>query len=164
MIGLAAGASLAVGTLLAVTPAQAYESGEASGSADRQGVSQVLRTPPAPAGAPTGLGVMATAPQISPAAERVRQVAPGSSFTCSRGRLCAMVWNPVAKKWRIFDLYVCRTYSLSYWSGSGGYVNNQTPGTKASFYNQGNKVIHTSVAADAKSGYNWGPVWKIKNC
>lgn len=164
LVGLVAGAGLAAGTLLAAAPAQAYDSAQAAGSAERVGSGRVQTAPSAPLSTQADVGVMASSPQVSPSAERVRYVTSGSDYTCSYGRLCTRVWDPVVGKWKVFDLYTCRTYSLSYWNGTGGYVNNQTTGTKARFYNSSGGVIKTSTALDKSTSYNWTPVWKIKNC
>ncbi|WP_051722334.1 hypothetical protein [Streptomyces albus] len=162
--GIVAAVGLAAGTLLAAAPAQASEDARAAGSAERAGAARVQTAPPAPVGARADAGAMASSPQVSPSAERIRYVSSGNDYTCSYGRLCTRVWDPVAGKWKVFDLYVCRTYSLSYWNGYGGYVNNQTTGTKAYFYNSSGGVIKTSTALNTSTSYNWTPVWKIKNC
>ncbi|MGW0708294.1 hypothetical protein ACWD4G_20445 [Streptomyces sp. NPDC002643] len=163
--GLVAGAGLAVGSLLFAAPAQADVPAQAAGSAESaRGGEQTLTAPPAPAGARADVGVLATSPTVSPSAEQIRYVSSGSDYTCSYGRLCTRVWDPVRGAWKVFDLYVCRTYSLSYWNGTGGYVNNQTTGTKAYFYNSSGTVIKTSTAFNSSTSYNWTPVWKIKNC
>ncbi|MCC3655122.1 hypothetical protein LIX60_27365 [Streptomyces sp. S07_1.15] len=162
--GLVAAVGLAGGTLLAAAPVQASGTAQTPGSAERAGGDRVQTAPPAPAGARADAGVMATSPRISPAAEQIRYVTSNTDYACSYGRLCTRVWDPVVGKWKIFDLYVCRTYSLSYWNGTGGYVNNQTTGTKAYYYNSSGGVIKTSTALDTSNSYNWTPVWKIKNC
>lgn len=165
LVGLVAGLGLATGTLLAAGPAQADDSAAAAaGSAERVGSDQVLTTPPAPASARADAGLMATTPRISPSAEQVRYVTSNTGYSCSYGRLCTRVWDPTVGKWKIFDLYQCRTYSLSYWNGTGGYVNNQTTGTTAYFYNSSGGTLKRSTALDTSNSYNWSPVWKIKNC
>ncbi|MFE2941315.1 hypothetical protein ACFXKG_19955 [Streptomyces sp. NPDC059255] len=157
---------MAAGTLLAAAPVQAQSGGSApfAGSAERAGSDRVLTAPAAPAEARADVGVRAVSPQVTPAAERVRLVTPGGSYTCSYGRLCAQVWDEAAGKWKVFDFYTCRTYSLSNWIGIGAYANNQTPGTVARFYNSSGAVIRTSIAPDWDTSYNWNPVWKIKPC
>jgi hypothetical protein len=135
--------------------AQAEESGVV-------GADRVLTAPAAPVGT-QGVGAMATSPRISPSASYVH-VAPGSSYTCKYGNLCTQVWDPVYSKWKVFSLYYCNTYSLSYWNGYGAYINNQTTGTKSYFYNSSGGVIRTSTAYGYDTSYDWTPVWKIKNC
>lgn len=157
---LVVGASLVVGGLLATAPAQA------AAPADRAS-DTALAAPAAPASTQAEVGVMATSPTISPAAERIRYVS-GNTYSCPTERLCARVWDPTRGTYKVFDLWVCRTYSLSYWGNGGdggGFYNYQTTGTAAKFYNASGAVVHTSIApSTAPSDWNWDPIWKIKNC
>ncbi|AQS72204.1 hypothetical protein B1H29_24265 [Streptomyces pactum] len=151
--GLVAGAGLVLTTLLSSAPAQAADSAPRAVGSTEQRV-----------GAHADAGVPANSPGISPAAERIRYVS-GNTYSCPTGRLCARVWDPTRGTYKVFDLYYCKTYSLSYWGGRGGFYNYQTDGTAAKFYNSSGTVVHTSVARDtAHSGWNWDPIWKIKNC
>jgi hypothetical protein len=107
---------------------------------------------------------LVSSPAISPAAERIRYV-DTNTYDCPYGRLCARVWDPNVGRYKVFDLYTCHTYSLSYWNDTGGFYNNQTTGTVAQFYNQSGGVVLSSTAyGTAPSGWDWGPIWKIKNC
>ncbi|MFH9819745.1 hypothetical protein [Streptomyces sp. NPDC017230] len=153
LVGLVAGAGLVLTTLLGAAPVQAADSASpAVGSTEQQ------------VGAHAEAGVLANSPGISPAAERVRYVS-GNNYSCPTGRLCARVWDPTRNTYKVFDLYYCKTYSLSYWGGRGGFYNYQTDGTAAKFYNSRGAVVHTSIArSTANSGWNWDPIWKIKNC
>ncbi|MFC9731804.1 hypothetical protein ACFWGM_07700 [Streptomyces roseolus] len=159
--GLLAGVVLVAGGLLATAPAQAAP------PPDRASSDTAATAPAAPAVAEAEVGVPATAPTISPAAERVRYVTDGT-YTCPTGRLCARVWDPTQGKYKVFDLYYCNTYSLSYWGGGGdggGFKNYQTNGTVARFYNSSGGVVHSSTAPDiAPATWSWDPIWKIKNC
>ncbi|MFI8324209.1 hypothetical protein [Streptomyces sp. NPDC085529] len=160
--GLVAVVGLVFGGLLATAPARA------AAPADRAVSDTALITVvAAPAGAQAESGVPATAPTISPAAERVRYVADGT-YSCPTGRLCARVWDPTRNTYKVFDLYYCNTYSLSYWGNGGdggGFKNYQTDGTVARFSNSAGTVVHTSTAPDvAPSWWGWDPIWKIKNC
>ena len=122
--------SLVGGGLLAAAPAQA------AAPADRAVSDTALTAPASPANAQAKSGVLARSPGISPAAERVRYVSSGS-YDCPYERLCARVWDPTVGQYKVFDLWACHTYSLSYWGGGGdggGFINNQTTGTVASFY------------------------------
>ena len=161
LAGLVAGATLIVGGLLATTPAQA------AAPADRAVSDTAVTAPAAPASAHAKAGVRATSPSISPAAERVRYVS-GSTYDCPYERLCARVWDPTRSTYKVFDLYTCHTYSLSYWGGGGdggGFYNNQTTGTVAKFYNSAGAVVLSSTAYGvAPADWNWDPIWKIKNC
>jgi hypothetical protein len=154
LAGLVAGAGLAVTMLLCVAPAHAADSAaQPAGSTTQQ------------ASAHVNAGALATSPGISPAAERVRYVSSGT-YDCPYERLCARVWDPTVGSYKVFDLYACHTYSLSYWNGTdGGFFNNQTTGTVARFYNQSGGVVYSSTAYGiAPAGWDWGPIWKIKNC
>ncbi|GGR19080.1 hypothetical protein [Streptomyces roseolus] len=159
--GLLAGVVLVAGGLLATAPAQA------AAPADRATSDTASTAPAAPAAAQAEAGVLATAPTISPAAERVRYVTDGT-YSCPTGRLCARVWDPTQGKYKVFDLYYCNTYSLSYWGSGGdggGFKNYQTNGTVARFYNSSGGVVHSSTAPDiAPATWSWDPIWKIKNC
>ncbi|MDW4905926.1 hypothetical protein RB628_11425 [Streptomyces sp. ADMS] len=153
LAGLVAGAGLVLTTLLGAAPAQAADSAPQAVSSTEQQV-----------GTHADAGVLANSPGISPAAERIRYVS-GDTYSCPTGRLCARVWDPTRSTYKVFDLYYCNTYSLSYWGGLGGFYNYQTEGTVARFYNSGGTTVHTSTArSTAPSGWNWDPIWKIKNC
>ncbi|MFM9442247.1 hypothetical protein [Streptomyces acidiscabies] len=150
--GLAAVAGLLLTLLLGVPTAQAAQTPDSASPA----VAATAQRAQA--------GALVNSPGISPAAERVRYVS--SNYDCPYGRLCARVWDPNAGQYKVFDLYRCATYSLSYWNGIyGGFYNNQTTGTVAVFYDQNGGVVHRSTAYGIAPAYwDWGPVWKIKNC
>jgi hypothetical protein len=136
------------------------------------GVTTQYRTfvaPPAPAEADGGAGTLAV-PTISPTVA-VSYADPGGEYNCEYGTLCAWAWDTSQNKWKIFHLYICRTYSLSNWIGSGGFNNNQTAGTIARFYGQNGstQVVPASTAPDVRSVNRgnfpgWDPVWFIRNC
>ncbi|MER5213779.1 hypothetical protein ABT063_25200 [Streptomyces sp. NPDC002838] len=153
LAGLVAGAGLVLIMLLGVAPAQAADS-----------AAQAVGSPAQQVGAQVNAGVPANSPGISPAAERIRYV-DSDTYDCPYGRLCARVWDPNVGRYKVFDLWACHTYSLSYWGGIGGFYNNQTTGTVARFYNQSGGVVHSSTAYSvAPAPWNWDPIWKIKNC
>ncbi|MCZ7412933.1 MULTISPECIES: hypothetical protein [unclassified Streptomyces] len=153
--------SLIVGGLMGTTPVQAAPSGDRAAST----TTQTVRT--SAVGAEHKLEVAATSPSISPAAKRIRYVTDGS-YSCSYGTLCLRVWDPTRGKYKVFDLYYCNTYHLSYWGSGGdggGFYNNQTTGTVATFYNSTGGVYHSSTAYSvAPSWFSWDPVWTVKNC
>lgn len=62
--------------------------------------------------------------------------------------------------------YYCTKTAISGWVGYGSYINNQTPGTIATFYGRnGTTVVGWSAAAYASdSSYDWTPVWYVKPC
>jgi hypothetical protein len=147
MIGGALGAALAMVLLAGATaPAQA-----APGNA------------PAPAGAQS-LGY--DSPGISPPAERIRHVGLAGDYDCPTGRACFAVWDPVLLKYKVFDLYHCRLYSLSFWYGMGSFSNAQTGGAAVVLHGQ-NGPLPGSYPPTGSGAYyqlNWDPVWKIKPC
>lgn len=106
--------------------------------------------------------VAAVAPTISPAAFRVRH-SPSKTVPCPSGNLCASVWDPTRSDWKIFDLYYCKRYYLSYWQGAGQYDNAQTGGVRVYFYGQAGNVLK-SFTAGGVGQQNWDPVWSIRNC
>ncbi|MFJ9242745.1 hypothetical protein [Streptomyces sp. NPDC101776] len=152
LAGLVAGAGLVLTMLLGAAPAHAAQTPDSASPA----VSSTAQYTPASA--------LANSPGISPAAERIRYV-DTDTYDCPYERLCARVWDPNVGRYKVFDLYTCRTYSLSYWEGAGGFYNNQTTGTVARFYNGSGVDVHDSTAYSvAPAGWNWSPIWKIKNC
>ncbi|MGX5209671.1 hypothetical protein ACWKT3_13350 [Streptomyces violaceus] len=113
--------------------------------------------------APAGQSAAASAPTVSPAASYFHTSGPG--YTCPTGNLCARVWDPTVNKFKVFKLYDCHTYSLSNWGGTGGYANRQTGSrATATFYGQSGNVLKNVPVGDSSTSYNWGPVWKIRNC
>ncbi|MEU3558370.1 hypothetical protein [Streptomyces fragilis] len=76
-----------------------------------------------------------------------------------------------------FCVYSQQTYSGSYyywyscakrsmpWAGYGSWINDQTPGTRATFYNSSGGVHYTTPAPySSNSSYYWTPVWHVRNC
>ncbi|MFD9286216.1 hypothetical protein ACFWD7_55470 [Streptomyces mirabilis] len=53
--------------------------------------------------------------------------------------------------------------AVSNWSGDGDFVDNQTPGTVAKFFNQDGSVHWTSTAYQAGRA-PWGPIWAVQPC
>ncbi|MFE5212606.1 hypothetical protein [Streptomyces sp. NPDC056600] len=76
-----------------------------------------------------------------------------------------------------FCAYSQETYSGSYyywyscakrsmpWAGYGSWINDQTPGTRATFYNSSGGVYYTTPAPyTARDSYYWTPVYHVRNC
>jgi hypothetical protein len=60
--------------------------------------------------------------------------------------------------------YACGTRGMP-WGGNGSWINDQTPGTRATFYNSSGGVYYTTPAPySSNQSYNWTPVWNVKNC
>lgn len=78
-------------------------------------------------------------------------------LSCAYGHLCMTVNGTN------FDFYVCQTWNLTNWTGTGPYINNQTTGTVARFYGQSGNQLWASTAYDSGTA-NWDPVWSLKVC
>ncbi|NWF25520.1 hypothetical protein HW130_04455 [Streptomyces sp. PKU-EA00015] len=60
--------------------------------------------------------------------------------------------------------YYCGKRSMP-WGGYGSWINDQTPGTRATFYNSSGGVHYVTPAPFSYSrSYYWTPVWHIRNC
>ncbi|MEU8759707.1 hypothetical protein [Streptomyces sp. NPDC048659] len=145
-------------SVLAAGPAQA-----AASDGPRAGGGHTMVMPPAPRGeGPSSRTVAAVSPTVSPWADYVH-TSSGSPVTCASGNLCTGVWDPVVGKYKVFFLYRCAQYSLSYWNGVGQVVNNQV-GAAAFFYGQNGQVRDVVLPDPRPFTYDWGPVWSIRNC
>ncbi|MFH8474699.1 hypothetical protein [Streptomyces sp. NPDC018000] len=151
--------------LLVLTAGVTAGSAQAAAPLDQGGAGQVLRTPAAPAGAAvaSAQGLAAVSPSVSPSA-RSEHVAPGGTFTCNSGELCAAVWDPTTANWEIFHFYTCNRYYLSNWGGTGYYWDYQTGNPTSTFYDQSGNVIKTFKPFSGMRDQNWNPVWSIRNC
>jgi hypothetical protein len=150
-----------------LTAVLATGSAQAAVSSNHDAGSHDTVLPSAPRGAESMSSpfVAAISPTItgSPAVP-TRHAKPGAIGSCSRGRLCAGVFDPTTRDWKIFDMYACTTYGLSHWQGNGAYFDNQTNNVVSYFYDQSHKV-RTSFTPDAMNHpYNWDPIWYIKVC
>ncbi|AYC35912.1 hypothetical protein DWG14_00120 [Streptomyces griseorubiginosus] len=151
--------------VLAVALAALFVAGPAQ-AAPQQGAAKdghVLVLPAAPAGV-TPRSAAANSPTTSPAAGRVVHVASGSTVNCTSGSLCTAVWDPTTGDWKVFFLYNCARYSLSYWNGGGYYVDSQTGGVTSYFYGQSGNVLKRFTPDNTVYSYDWTPVWSIRNC
>lgn len=62
------------------------------------------------------------------------------------------------------QMYFCQFYNMPF-VGNGSWVNNQTPGTRAGFYDFYYNRIYLTAGAYSQSGsYNWTPVFHVKPC
>ncbi len=150
--------SLALAVVSAATLGAVSAAGAAAQAAPAARAT-VLIAPPAPERA-----VSAATPTISPAARQVRFVAPGQFYNCDQGNLCVTVWDPTVGLFKIFDLYQCRTYTLSNWFGAGLYWNAQTGGAVARFYDGSWRVVVSAPVSVVDKEINWDPLWYIRNC
>ncbi|MGI5456391.1 hypothetical protein ACQEWB_25140 [Streptomyces sp. CA-249302] len=143
---------------LAIALAALFLAGSAQAADGPAGKVMVL---PVPA---QKLAPAANAPTISPSVNTTH-VAYGGTITCPSGNLCAGVQDPTTNSWKIFYLFTCAKYSVSYWNGDGHYADSQTGGVTSYFYGQsGNELTHFTPDGGVDHPYNWGPVWSIRNC
>lgn len=151
-------AASAAGVLALVSPASAQQGGQTSGNnvvtSGRDGHGGHHPRPPRP-----GAGI---SPYISPAARQIRH-SSSTNVPCTSGNFCASVWDPTTGDWKIFDLFDCHTYALSYWQGPGQYNNAQVGGVRVEFQDQNHNILR-SFTATGTGTQNWDPVWFIKNC
>jgi len=62
------------------------------------------------------------------------------------------------------QMYFCQFYDMPF-SGDGSWVNNQTPGTVARFYDYTYRQIGATTGAYSQhSPINWTPVYHVKPC
>jgi hypothetical protein len=116
-------------------------------------------------GAPIGnVNDAAVSPSISPAAERIRYVADPYNYSCASGRACFAVWDPNRSRYKVFDLYYCNTYNLSYWHDWGTFRNSQTGGATVILYGQSGPLPGSYPPFSGYYEGNWDPVWRIKPC
>ncbi|WP_330294308.1 hypothetical protein [Streptomyces sp. NBC_00503] len=147
--------------------AAAFTTGSAQAAAPSEqstAAARVQVAPPAPATAaqPTSL-VAAASPGISPSAPS-GHVPPSGTYGCSSGNLCTLVWDPTTSDWKIFYLNACRLYSVSNWNGNGWYLDNQTGGVWSYFYGSGGGQLTKFQPTGTQTGYDWTPVYSIRNC
>lgn len=110
-----------------------------------------------------GVSARASAPTVSPAADFFYTSGPG--YICDPGNLCARVWDPTRNTYKVFKFYRCATYSLANWNGTGGYANFQTGSrATATFYGASGNVLRNVPIDEQNTSYDWGPVYKIRNC
>lgn len=81
-----------------------------------------------------GAGVaLAAALTVAPGASAgATQPAGGTRDGCPYKALCVHILNPSTDKYHWANYYECRKYTLN--GIATWYINNQTPGTKATFY------------------------------
>ncbi|WP_052595575.1 hypothetical protein [Luteipulveratus mongoliensis] len=83
--------------------------------------------------------------------------ARAADLDCPYGNLCVTI-NGYQ-----LNFYLCGNYPLDGWVGVGDYVNNQTPGTRATFNGQGGGALVDSIAYSTGS-ILWDPIWSINPC
>ena len=61
------------------------------------------------------------------------------------------------------QMYYCQFYNMPF-VGTGSWVNNQTPGTRAKFYDLYYNLKFTTAGAYSTGTYNWTPIFYVKPC
>jgi len=110
--------------------------------------------------------LMAAAPAAAKSASvqgtRGITAAAGSVNGCPDETFCAYP-SPNYVGQPIF-YYHCEFKSMP-WARTGSWINNQTPGTEAKFYNSlYQNIYQTLPPLSLSSSYNWTPVFYIKPC
>ncbi|MET9606299.1 hypothetical protein ABZZ17_14675 [Streptomyces sp. NPDC006512] len=83
--------------------------------------------------------------------------APDTALACGNGHLCI-----TDGRGDTYDFYRCGYYD--FWGiGDGTFNNNQTPGTRARFYNENGSERWSNVAKDTGTA-SWTPVYHIRPC
>jgi hypothetical protein len=158
--------AVVVAIFFAGSPAQAATSSSRAASvASRPSTgNQILIAPAAPAGLRSAaVHPDAVAPTTSPSVS-TSHAASGTAYTCYSGDLCAVAWDPTTSSWKIFYLYECELYSLSYWSGDGNYYDNQSSSAHSYFYGESGNVLSSFYPQYTNVAYDWTPVYSIRNC
>ncbi|MEV0217887.1 hypothetical protein [Streptomyces sp. NPDC050704] len=138
--------------------AQALASGLSASQATelQQRVDKVL------AGQPGGRQVSATEVKydgldVTVLPDGAKNSTRAAALNCSYGYLCMNV------RGTIFNYYKCQTWTVSNWWGDGDFVNNQTPGTVARFYNKDGSERWNSTAYQAGRA-TWDPIYSLRPC
>ncbi|MFF4172183.1 hypothetical protein [Streptomyces sp. NPDC001744] len=82
---------------------------------------------------------------------------PDRAVSCADGHLCI-----VDGRGYTYDYYRCGYYDFT-GVGDGTFNNNQTPGTRARFYNQNGSERWSNVAKSTGTA-SWTPVFHIRPC
>jgi hypothetical protein len=77
---------------------------------------------------------------------------------CRYGYLCT--WHGQVRQ----DFYRCQRIWLTNWTGTGMFINQQTPGTVTTFYDRNGKVLSRSVAQHWIRSIDWNPIWSFQVC
>jgi hypothetical protein len=103
-----------------------------------------------------------------PGEKRAHEIAAGSQpnasiFDCSKFNFCA--YSATNYSGDLIKYYSCKyTVSMPF-AGYGSYLNDQTQGTDAHFYDSTGAYMYDSLSAPWSSPtFNWGFVYWIKPC
>ncbi|MFD8982907.1 hypothetical protein [Streptomyces sp. NPDC059564] len=138
-------------------------SAQAAAPAEQAPAARALTAPAAPASAGRSSVAAAVSPGISPGVNTIH-VAPGGSYSCARGNLCTLVWDPTTGNWKVFYLNACHRYSVFNWEGNGAYWDQQTGNVLSTFYDAAGGEVNSFRPGGGQLGQNWSPVYSIQNC
>jgi len=151
------GLVLSAGLLVATAAAQAAPTSSGTARAHHASAAAVTAASHAKALART------VAPSISPAAFSVTHLPPTRpGYSCPSSELCLQVFDPVTEGTIVFDLFYCRTYTLSNWNDSGTYRDNQTNNVQSVFVGPPNTYIRPD--SGKLHSINWTPINQIISC
>jgi hypothetical protein len=125
---------------------------------------QVLTMPATGPSALPAKSAAAEPPTAWPKPADIQHVSTPGGFSCAGGNLCTSVYDPTKGDYVVYSFYYCDTYTLSNWSGTGGYRNAQTGGATAHFYGKTGNELKSVPVGGSSSSYNWSPVYSIRNC
>jgi hypothetical protein len=86
---------------------------------------------------------------------------PGGYY-CSAGYFC--LWTGSYWSGRQFQLYYCRTYSLTQWNGVGSWWNHNTGGKRGLILDRNRRVLVNAPASASNPAYNFKPAWFVTPC
>jgi hypothetical protein len=84
-------------------------------------------------------------------------------LTCAYGHLCGAA-DGAGGNGATFDYYYCGYYELPGLVGDGHWINNQTSGTVAYFYNSDGSFRWATGGAYSTGTASWTPVWYVSPC
>ena len=98
---------------------------------------------------------------------RVAGVSPsGRPGLCDVGNFC--IYTGPNYTGKVFQLYHCRSYSLSNWNGIGSWFNNNSGGAHAYILDRkGNTLVDSGPNIGQNfydDSYNFKPAWFVKAC
>jgi|tagenome__1003787_1003787.scaffolds.fasta_scaffold20951979_4 hypothetical protein len=85
-----------------------------------------------------------------------------AGYFCGQGYFC--LWTGSNWSGRQYQLYYCRTYSLTQWNGIGSWLNNNTGGKHARILDQSHRTLVDSAPGTYNHAYNFKPAWYVTAC
>jgi hypothetical protein len=85
-----------------------------------------------------------------------------AGYYCEAGHFC--LWTGSDWSGRQFQLYYCRTYSMTQWNGVGSWWNNNTGGARGQILDQNRRVLINPAPGAYNHAYNFKPAWFVTPC